>query len=80
MSLIKRLATRENQSRHGAPTFRWRRHRLGAVGEFERRFEKVPEVFRNHKLPRMKSYSVHQREYIWPESGEPGKPVSWLRS
>jgi hypothetical protein len=81
MSLIKRFATRENQSRqHGAPTFRWRRRRLGAVGVFERRFEKVPEVFRNHKLPKMKSYYVHQRKYIWPESGEPGKPVSWLRS
>ncbi len=53
MSLIKRFATRENQSRqHGAPTFRWRRRRLGAIGVFERRFEKVPEVFRNHKLPK----------------------------
>lgn len=59
MSLIKRFATRENQSRqHGAPTFRWRRRRLGAVGVFGRRFEKVPEVFRKHKLPKMKSYYV----------------------
>ena len=81
MNLIKRFATRENRSRqHGKPTFRWRRRRLRAVGVFERRFERVPEVFRNHQLPKMKSYYMHEGKYIWPESGEPGKPVFWLRS
>src|SRR5678816_1925280 len=76
--LIKRFATREdNCRRKGAPTFRWRKHRLEAVSIYETRFERVPDVFRSHRLPRMASYYVHEGKYIWPERGEPGRPVNW---
>ncbi len=75
-SLIKRFATREQQCRiRSAPAFCWRRRRLGAVAVYEARFERVPDVFRNHNLPRMKSYYVHNGTYVWPEHGKPGKPV-----
>ena len=75
-SLIRRFATREEQCRIKlAPTFCWRRRRLGAVAVYEARFERVPDIFRNHKLPRMKSYYVQNGRYVWPEHGEPGKPV-----
>jgi hypothetical protein len=80
MSLIKRFATRENQARRkGAPIFRWRHLRLRAVAIFEKRFEDVPKVYRMHKLPKMRSYYIHDGRYIWPESGEPGKPVVYRR-
>ena len=76
--LIKRFATREdNCRRKGAPTFRWRTRRLGAVAVYEAGFERVPDIFRGHGLPRMKSYYVHDAKYVWPETGEPGRPVDW---
>ncbi len=75
-SLIRRFASREQQlCRRMAPTFRWRKRRLGAVAIYEARFERVPDIFRNHKLPRMKSYYVHNGRYVWPDFGEPGNPV-----
>ena len=75
-SLIKRFATREQKCLiRLAPTFCWRKRRLGAVAVYEARFERVPDIFRNHTLPRMKSYYVHNGRYVWPEHGEPGRPV-----
>jgi hypothetical protein len=76
--LIKRFATREeNCRRKGASTFHWRRRRLGAVAVYESRFEQVPDIFRKRQLPRLRSYYVHDAKYVWPERGEPGKPVQW---
>jgi uncharacterized protein len=37
-----------------APTFCWQKRRFSAVVVYEARFERVPDVFRNHNLPRMK--------------------------
>lgn len=69
--LILRFATREHRCRlESLPTFCWRRRRLGAVAVFEKRFERAPEIFRAHKLPRMKSYYVQNGRYVWI-----GKPV-----
>jgi hypothetical protein len=76
--LIKRFATREAQCRgEGISVFPWRRRRLGAVAVYESRFEQVPDIFRKHQLPRMRSYYVHDAKYVWPERGEPGRPVEW---
>jgi hypothetical protein len=73
-SLIKRFATRENQCcRKGGRAYRWRSYRLKAVVVYERRFERVPEIFRGWKLPPMKSYYVREGRYVWPEHGEPGR-------
>lgn len=75
-SLILRFATREQQCCTGlAPAFCWRKRRLGAVAVYEARFERVPDIFRKHKLPRIKSYYVRNGRYVWPNHGEPGKPV-----
>jgi hypothetical protein len=69
--LILRFATREHRCRKkSVPFFCWRRRRLGAVAVFEARFGRVPDIFRNHKLPRMKSYYVHNGRYVWSD-----KPV-----
>ena len=74
--LIKRFATRENRCRtKGKSTYRWRSYRLRAVSVYESRFERVPEIFRNRKLPQMRSYYVRDGRYVWPEHGEPGKLV-----
>jgi hypothetical protein len=74
--LIKRFATRENQARRkGRPAFVWRNRRLSAVAIYETRFKSAPAVFRQHKLPPLKSYYVHEGRYLWPEHGEPGKPL-----
>src|SRR5690349_10532576 len=74
--LIKRFATRENQVRkRGKPSFLWRTRRLKAVAIYEARFEAAPEAFRRHKLPSLSSYYVRNGRYLWPETGEPGKPV-----
>ncbi len=76
--LIKRFATREDDCRSkGAPIFRWRSRRLGAVSIYEARFERVPDIFRSHRLPRIRSFYVHDSRYVWPEHGEPGRPVDW---
>ena len=76
--LIKRFATREeNCRRRGAPTFPWRTRRLNAVAVYEARFERAPDIFRARRLPRMRSYYVHDAKYVWPERGEPGRPVDW---
>jgi len=76
---IKRFATRENRcrrkSKEAKSTYRWRSYRLRAVGVYESRFERVPEIFRNRKLPQMRSYYVRDGRYVWPEHGEPGKLV-----
>lgn len=75
--LIKRFAAREDEARsRGKQTFIWRRRRLNAVTIYEMRFDSAPEVFRRHKLPSLMSYYVHEGKYVWPETGEPGKPVS----
>jgi hypothetical protein len=77
-SLIFRFATREQQCcRRSASPYRWRKRRLGAVAVYEARFERVPDTFRNHKLPRMKSYYVHNGRYVWPNWGKPGASV-WV--
>jgi hypothetical protein len=74
--LIKRFATRENQCRRkGNCAYRWRSYRLRAVGVYERRFERVPDIFRGWKLPPMKSYYVRDGRYVWPEHGDPGRLV-----
>ena len=74
--LIKRFATREDQARqNGRPAFVWRNRRLRAVAIYESRFELAPETFRHHKLPALKSYYVHEGRYLWPEHGEPRRPV-----
>jgi hypothetical protein len=52
----------------GKPTFIWRRRRLGAVIEYERRFEEVPQLFKGHKLPNLRSYYVIDGKYIWPSN------------
>jgi hypothetical protein len=76
--LIKRFATREEQCRSkGISTYPWRRRRLSAVAVYESRFEQVPDIFRKRELPRMRSYYVHNAKYVWPERGEPGRPVEW---
>jgi hypothetical protein len=73
--LIKRFATREDQARRRSkPSFLWRRRRLSAVSIYEERFGAPPAIFRSHKLPLQRSYYVHEGKYIWPETGEPGKP------
>src|SRR5689334_24904059 len=70
--LIKRFATREAQCRgKGISAFPRRRRRLGAVSVYESRFEQVPDIFRKHQLPRMRSYYVHDVKYVWPERGDP---------
>jgi hypothetical protein len=74
--LIKRFATREERARKsGKPVFLWRTRRLKAVAIYEARFESAPAVFRHHKLPSLISYYVSDGRYLWPETGEPGKPV-----
>jgi hypothetical protein len=73
--LIKRFATREDQARRrGKQSFVWRRRRLSAIAIYEARFESAPEIFRHHKLPSLMSYYVSEGKYVWPETGEPGKP------
>ena len=77
--LIKRFATRENQSRRaGKPAYLWRCRRLRAVAIFEARFGPVPSVLRARRLAPQRSYYVHKGRYVWPERGEPGKPVEWV--
>lgn len=79
-NLIKRFATHENLCREICkPTYRWRNRRLKAVAVYEERFERPPEIFCHHKLPPMKSYYVHDRKYVWPEHGEPGRPIDWCK-
>jgi hypothetical protein len=77
-SLIKRFATRENRARsQGEPSYLWRVRRLRAVNVYKSRFGSVPAIFGKHALVPMKSYYVHDGRYVWPERGEPGRPVTW---
>jgi hypothetical protein len=71
-SLIQRFATKEARcSRYcaGRYVFLWRRRRLAAVSEYERRFGEVPGIFKGRKLPPLKSYYMKDGVYVWPTSG-----------
>jgi len=72
-NVILRFATREHHSRtRSGGVFYWRRRRLGAVAVFEARFGRVPDILRNHVLPAIRSYYVHDGRYVWT-----GKPLLW---
>ena len=43
---------------------------LSMATVYDAKFGPVPDLFCNHKLPRMKSYYVHNGRYVWS-----GKPV-----
>jgi len=70
-ALIQRFATRESGAYgKGAPGSLWRRRRLAAVTLFEARFGSAPALFTKHKLPRFRSFYVHQGQYLWPSAAQ----------
>ena len=74
-TLIRRFAIREAGNLSvGRPEFGlWRVRRLRAVNIYEKRFGCVPELFKQRKMPVLKSYYVINGEYIWPTQQKANK-------
>ncbi len=69
-TLIKRLATRENQLRKNRKSsfilYRWKR--LSAVKLYQHRFGSVPELLAKRSLPNLRSYYINNGVYVWPSN------------